>query len=101
MPHFFSRCHRKRMPRRRSQSDVQNEDESIDVALTIRRNCPVNEYLKNNYYDLLVKSGEALEYPICMESVLGCRNCFCLLVCGHAMHLHEYLKVTRCPVCRE
>ena len=73
------------MPRRRNvqlEPVERDDDESIDVAFTIRRNGPVNEYLKNQFYDLLVKSGEPLECPVCLESVLGCRNCFCLLVCG-------------------
>ena len=102
MPHFFSRFHRKRMPRRRSQSDVPNEDESVDVSFTFRSsNGPVSDHLKDQYYDLLVKSGEMLDCPVCLESVLGCKNCLCLLMCGHAMHLHEYLKLSKCPVCRQ
>ena len=86
------------MPRRRSQAE---NEEPIDVAVTIRKNAQVSDFLKNKHYDLLVKNGEKLDCPVCLESVLGCRNCFCLLICGHAMHLHEYLKLTKCPVCRE
>ncbi len=103
MPHIFSRPCIRTMPRRRSQgAELPRDDESIDVSFTFRsRNGPVGDHLKNQFYDLLVKSGEPLECPVCLESVLGCRNCFCLLVCGHAMHLHEYLKLSKCPVCRE
>ena len=86
------------MPRRRGHpNETEHVDETVDVEFTIRKNGQVHEFLKNNYYDLLVKTGQPLECPICFESVIGCRNCFCLLICGHAMHLHEYLKVTRCP----
>ena len=105
MPRIFSMPYtRGTMPRRRNvqlEPVERDDDESIDVAFTIRRNGPVNEYLKNQFYDLHVKSGQPLDCPVCLESVLGCRNCFCLLVCGHAMHLHEFLKVSKCPVCRE
>ena len=105
MPHFFSKLKtRNNMPRRRSQGGEipREDDESIDVAFTFRSsNGPVSDHLKNQFYDLLVKSNQPLDCPICLESVLGCRNCFCLLVCGHAMHLHEYLKLSKCPVCRQ
>ena len=85
------------MPRRRNQA----ESDEVDVTFAIRSNGPVSEYLKNSYFDLLCKTEQQADCPVCMESLLGCRNCFCLLGCGHAMHLHEYLKVNKCPVCRK
>ena len=90
------------MPRRtRSNQELLTSDEMLDMTLTIRQNGPVKEYLKNNHFDLLKQVGQPLQCPVCMEDVLGCRNCFCLLVCGHALHLHEYLKLSKCPVCRD
>ena len=84
---------------RRSRS---NNDEEIDCHITLKSNAPVSDYLKNNYFDLLCKTNTKLQCPVCLEDDLLCReNCFCLLNCGHAMHLHEYLKLNKCPVCRK
>lgn len=40
--------------------------------------------------------------PVCLESVMACRQCFCLLACGHAMHTSCFLQLREavCPVCR-
>ena len=84
-----------KMPRRRT-------DEEVDCHITLKSNGPVSDYLKNSYFDLLVKTNTKLQCPICLEEdLLCCKNCFCLLNCGHAMHLHEYLKISKCPVCRK
>ena len=57
------------------------------------------DYLKNNYYNLLKEKGEKIECAVCMEEI-DCKNCFCLLTCGHYFHLHEVLKCNTCPLCR-
>ena len=40
--------------------------------------------------------------PVCLQSVLACRQCFCLLNCGHALHTSCFLQMHEaiCPVCR-
>ena len=88
----------KGMPRRFYNPD----DQEVDCQVTVRSNGPVSDHLKNIYFDLLVKTDTKLQCPVCLEEdLLTCKKCFCLLHCGHALHLHEYLKVSKCPVCRK
>ena len=53
--------------------------------------------LQNN-----VAADVADDCPVCLESVLNCRHCFCLLACGHALHTACFLQLRddSCPVCR-
>lgn len=59
----------------------------------------VKDHLKNNYWELLNKSGQKVECSICMEEV-DCKMCFALLSCGHSFHLCCVIKCKSCPVCR-
>jgi hypothetical protein len=94
------------MPRRRNLT----ED---DIIATMPINLPdfppvtntrlADEYLKNNYYDLLKKTDAKLECPVCMDDMMDCKRCFALLVpCGHAIHSSCFMRITngKCPTCR-
>jgi len=57
------------------------------------------DFLKNNYFDMLKEKRETIECSICLEEI-DCKNCFCLLTCGHSYHLACILKCHNCPICR-
>ena len=40
--------------------------------------------------------------PVCLQNVLACRQCFCLLNCGHVLHTSCFLQIREavCPICR-
>jgi len=57
------------------------------------------DFLKNNYFDMLKEKKEKIECSICLEEI-DCKNCFCLLTCGHSYHLGCILKCHNCPICR-
>jgi len=62
-----------------------------------------DDYLKNNYFDLLKNTGAKMECPVCMDDLMDCRRCFALLVpCGHAIHSSCFMRITngKCPTCR-
>lgn len=59
----------------------------------------VKDFLKNNYFDMLKEKKEKIECSICLEEI-DCKNCFCLLTCGHSYHLGCVLKCHKCPICR-
>ena len=85
------------MPRRNNNGRLIVLDEhSLELQEPIR---PVKDFLKNTFYDMLKEKNEKIECPICYEEI-DCRNCFCLLNCGHYLHLHEVLRCNTCPVCR-
>ena len=94
------------MPRR-SLSDRLNDvaiNSSFDT-FTEPEDKLVSDHLKNNYYDLLLKTKDIdtkYECPICYEDLLTCKRCFGLLICGHTMHTSCFLKITnrKCPCCR-
>ena len=96
------------MPRRRN---LLTEDELIaTMPINLQDfNAPVtntrlaDDYLKNNYYDLLKKTEAKLECPVCIDDLMECRRCFALLVpCGHAIHSSCFMRIIngKCPTCR-
>ena len=93
------------MPRR-SISDRLNLNQDLFIHdLETNTSKLVSDHLKNNYYDLLVKTKEEnvnIECPICFEDLLCCKRCFGLLCCGHIMHASCYMKIidSKCPCCR-
>ena len=66
-----------------------------------RKVIPVSRFLKNNYFEMLKTKSEPIVCSICLEDVLNCKNCYCLLACGHNFHFQCVSNETRCPVCRE
>jgi hypothetical protein len=86
------------MPRRRNNNNaiLVLDELNIEPKEPIRI---VKPFLKNNYFDMLKKNGERIECSICMDEI-DCKNCFCLLTCGHYFHLYETLRCDSCPVCR-
>ena len=94
------------MPRRNRNNTIHLNEVDLDnneytpTYIRISAPMPVDEFLKNNYYDMKKKLGEKIECPICMEEIC-CKNCFTLLKCGHHLHLHELMKCSCCPVCRQ
>ena len=93
------------MPRR-SISDRLNLNQDLFIHdLETNTSKLVSDHLKNNYFDLLVKTKEPtekIECPICFEDLLCCKRCFGLLSCGHYMHTTCYMKIidSKCPCCR-
>ena len=97
------------MPRRRNMA--LNEE---DLIATMPIQMPQREYtspalkladdyLKNNYFDLLKQTNAQLECPVCLDDVMSCRRCFALLVpCGHVIHSSCFMRITngKCPTCR-
>lgn len=61
----------------------------------------VENYLKNNYWEMCEKLEKSLECSICLEHI-NCKNCFTLLVCGHSYHLCciTRCRPNQCPLCR-
>ena len=82
-------------PRRRSQVNDQ-------VEVIIEQNKIVSSYLSNQYFDMCKATNAEQTCAICLDNVLDCKRCFCLLVCGHAFHSTCYLmNGDICPICRE
>ena len=83
-----------KMPRR------SNQEEMYDLTLTVNKNEPVSDFLKNTYYNMKKRLDDDLTCAICLEKI-DCERCMCVLTCGHFFHLHEILKLNfKCPVCR-
>ena len=81
-------------PRRRNQSQ--------EVEVVIEQNKIVKTYLSNQYFDMCKITNKEMTCAICLDDVLDCKRCFCLLVCGHSFHSTCYLmNGDICPVCRE
>lgn len=64
---------------------------------------PVSQFLKNTYFDLLKNAPPTapIVCSICLDDLMNCKNCFCLLNCGHNFHIQCVSNQARCPVCRE
>lgn len=65
-------------------------------------NPPVSNHLTREYYDMCKTTNKSLECSICLEPI-DCKNCICLLLCGHSFHYNCILRVTppvKCPLCR-
>ena len=63
----------------------------------------VSPYLSDSYYEMARSLDHDMSCPICLESLMCCKSCFCLLKCGHALHVRCFLQMqdrSRCPVCR-
>ena len=79
-------------PRRRSQ----------EVEVVIEQNRVVTPYLANQYFDLCKATNKDLTCAICLDNVVDCKRCCCLLRCGHAYHSTCYLQSDgSCAICRE
>ena len=59
-------------------------------------------YLTQQIWDMKKALNHSDECPVCLQSVMNCRHCFCLLACGHALHTSCFLQLREdsCPVCR-
>ena len=81
-------------PRRRSQDQIE---------VIIENNKVVRPYLSNQYFEMCKATNKEMTCAICLDDVLDCKRCFCLLICGHAFHSTCYLMSSGdlCPVCRE
>ena len=93
------------MPRNRNRNTPISLVEDLEQDFTptyvrISAPTPVDDFLKNNYFDMMKELNRKIECPICMEEIC-CKNCFTLLKCGHHLHLHELMKCSSCPVCRQ
>ena len=60
---------------------------------------PVKDFLKNEYWDLKKFKNEILECAICLNNI-DCKNCYCLLSCGHGFHISCVIRTDKCPLCR-
>lgn len=93
------------MPRRNRQLQIDSQPAFIELTedrlLTdmFERSNIVSDYLANQYYDLLKETKKEITCPVCMEEIC-CKKCFTLLRCGHYCCLYEYVKMNKCPVCR-
>ena len=86
------------MPRRRNQT-IDEDNESIDLQLTIRKNNTVSDFLRCRHFELQKAQNEDLECVICLQPVLEC--CYTLYQCGHYFHMRCISKLSKCPICRE
>ncbi len=75
---------------------------TIEIEELLTEEKTVSCYLADNYFDMCKQLKIDMECPICMESVMCCKKCFCLLRCGHAFHLSCWIKteINNCPTCR-
>ena len=89
------------MPRRRNDNNtlIEIQEDTLLNDLFSRSNI-VSNYLAGNYYDLLKQTNKEIVCPICMEEIC-CKKCFTLLRCGHYCCLYEYIRINKCPICRE
>jgi hypothetical protein len=65
-------------------------------------NQPVSIHLTKEYYEMTTALNKTLECSICLEPIC-CKNCICLLLCGHSYHFNCILRVekpAKCPLCR-
>ena len=88
------------MPRGRRNNQQEVVEYEIDwEALTKERK--VLPFLNNNYFEMTQKLNQKMECPICLEQIC-CKNCFTLLICGHAVHTNCYynMEEPKCPMCR-
>ena len=58
-------------------------------------------YLAHNYFELCKSTNQQLDCPVCLESVMCCKSCFTVLRCGHIFHAACYMRLDKCPVCRQ
>ena len=81
-------------PTRRNQPKTPP---ALASSFLTRQFWEMKKRLQNN-----VAADVADDCPVCLESVLNCRHCFCLLACGHALHTACFLQLRddSCPVCR-
>ena len=61
-----------------------------------------SSFLTHQIWEMSKELEKILECPVCLESVMSCRHCFCLLTCGHALHTSCFLQLRGqpCPLCR-
>ena len=59
-------------------------------------------FLTQQVWDMKIALQHADDCPVCLDPVLSCRHCFCLLACGHVLHTSCFLQLREdsCPVCR-
>ena len=93
------------MPRRRNNNN-QFENETPQQPILIHQQVPqkpvnymVNDYLKDDFYEMKLKLKQELECSICLDKIC-CKKCMCLLPCGHSFHLACLIKCNFCPLCR-
>jgi len=84
------------MPRRNRNNSLIVLDEHADPNSVV---FPVKTFLKNQVWDLLEQQNKECECSICLETI-KCKNCYCLLTCGHSFHMCCIIGQTRCPLCR-
>jgi hypothetical protein len=92
------------MPRRRNNNQFENEipQQPILIQQQVPQkpvNYMVNDYLKDDFYEMKLKLNQALECSICLDKIC-CKRCMALLPCGHSFHLACLLKCNFCPLCR-
>lgn len=88
------------MPRGRPRREEIQIEELFGEAIQEEKS--VSCYLAETYFDMCKQLKIDNDCPICMESVMCCKKCFCLLRCGHAFHLSCWMKteINNCPTCR-
>ena len=64
-----------------------------------------SRHLTGQVFDLKKQTNVEEECSICLESLMCCRTCYTLLICGHAFHsscYHIHAQASdECPVCRQ
>lgn len=65
------------------------------------KNPIVSQFLRNTHYKLLKDAGVSLDCAVCLSTVLNCKDCYALLVCGHSFHMGCLIDVDVCPLCRK
>ena len=74
-------------------------------ATTTRDNTSsiASPFITQQFWEMSKALEKVVECPVCLESVMSCRHCFCLLMCGHALHTSCFLQLrgSPCPVYRE
>ena len=87
------------MPRRNRTTPVIVIDEFVSPDEPKEEIRVVKPYLRDNVWNMMKQTNQKIECPVCLDEI-DCKNCFCLLTCGHHLHLHELLRCKSCPVCR-
>ena len=61
-----------------------------------------SRHMTNLFWEMKKELGHEDTCCVCLESVMTCKSCFCLLACAHTLHYRCFIDLENqeCPVCR-
>ena len=81
------------MPPRRRQTEV----------IVVNQNIVCSRHLTGQVFEMKKQLNVQEECCICLDSLMECKCCYTLLICGHAFHSRCWMDSNQesCPVCRQ